>query len=63
MNITNILEEKKMNQEEKIKYAHVILYKDEMKTYVWDALCEICNGNPRDEELVINFEKGKAFTR
>ena len=52
-----------MNQEEKIKYAHVILYKDEMKTYVWDALCEICNGNPRDEELVINFEKGKAFTR
>ena len=52
-----------MNQEEKIKYAHVILYKDEMKTYVWEELCKICGGNTRDEELVINFEKGNAFTR
>jgi len=45
-------------------YAHIRLYEDDFKRKdVWEALCEICEGDPKDEVLVINFEKGKAYTK
>lgn len=45
-------------------YAHVKLYPDDFKKpYIWEALCKICEGDPSDEVLVINFEKGKAYTK
>jgi len=45
-------------------YAHIKLYEDDFKKQdVWEALCKICDGDPKDEVLVINFEKGKAYTR
>lgn len=48
----------------KMNYAHVKLYEDDFKKKdVWEALCKICGGDPKDEVLVINFEKGKAYTR
>ena len=53
-----------MSKEDKANHAHIYLYPDDFrKQDVWVELCEICGGNPRDEMLVINFEKGKAFTR
>ena len=36
---------------------------DFRKHDVWVELCKICGGNPRDEMLVVNFEKGKAYTK
>ena len=47
-----------------MNYAHVKLYEDDFKKKdVWETLCKICECNPKDEVLVINFKKGKAYTK
>ena len=53
-----------MSKKDKANYAHIKLYSDDFRYQdIWVELCEICGGDPRDDMLVINFEKGEAYTK
>ena len=37
--------------------AHIILYKDEMKSCIWQNYCKIAGVNPDNDSLILFFDK------